>query len=136
MRIVAPTSANAIGVPMTSAATTRYVVATENSGRAITPLRATPIAAMIPTSTTSTSSETAMVAASAPPDRVAISRNGIETTTNARPVIHAARNLPMRMSAVVARVTCTGARVAASLSPLIELPLRVGETSTTSSSVM
>ena len=69
-----------------------------------------------------------MLAGVTPPASVAQSRKGTETATKARPVIHAARNFASRISAVVASVTCTGARVAASRSPLIALPLRVGET--------
>ena len=133
--MVAPASANAISVPITSAATTRYAVATEKSGRDRMPLRATPIAASTPISTTRTASEIMTVRGSTPPANVAITRKGTDTATKARPAIQAARNLPMTISPVVARVTCTGARVAASRSPLIAFPLKVGETSTTRSSV-
>src|SRR5690606_21292816 len=98
------------------------------------PLSPTPIAATTPTSTTRITSDTSTTAGATPPANVAISRKGAATATNASPVIQDATNLPIRISVVVASVTCTGARVAASRSPLIVLPDSVGETSTTSSS--
>src|SRR5690348_12086575 len=100
-----------IGVPTTRAATTRYVDATENSGRASSPLSPTPIATTTPISTMSTASETTAARGETPPVITAIRRNGTATPAKARPVIQAARNLPSTISVVVASVTCTGARV-------------------------
>lgn len=136
LRTAIPPSPKAMSVPNTRPATTRYVAATENSGRAMSPLRPTPMAATTMISTASTSSETSSTSASAPPPTSDSARNGTATRRNAPPVATAARSLPSMMSPVEAAVTWTAARVAASRSPLIALPLRVGETSTTSSSTM
>ncbi|CAH0225199.1 hypothetical protein SRABI128_02298 [Microbacterium sp. Bi128] len=109
-------------------------MATEKTGRATIALTPTPIAATTPTSSTRMPRDEAMTAGFSEPANVATTRNGSATTRNASPEIHAARNLPRTISVVVTSVTCTGARVAASRSPLTALPLRVGETSSTSSS--
>ncbi len=102
----------------------------------MSPLNPTPIAATMMISAASTSREMSSTAGFAPPPSNDRARNGTATTRKAPPVATAATSLPSMMSPVDAAVTCTAASVAASRSPLIALPLSVGDTSTTSSSTM
>ncbi len=99
------------------------------------PDSATPMPAITPVSTTRITSEVTTAHGLTSPASVESTRKGAATAAKASPVIHAARNLPKRISPVVASVTCTGASVAASRSPLMLLPLRVGETRRISSRV-
>ena len=106
----------------------------ENSGRVRMPDRPTPIAAITPSSSARMTTATTMTSGCSPPRSTAKLRNGSDATRKARAVIQAARNLPSTSCQVVIRVTWVVARVPASRSPLIAVPLSAGATRVPSSS--
>ena len=116
----------ASGVPMTRAATTRYVSTAEAEVRAVAAESPMPIAHTDPRVTTRISRWIASAVHDAPPASVNTNRNGRATARKAMAADHAAMSLPTTISWLRSAVACRSARVASARSPLMEVADRVG----------
>ena len=111
------------------AAIVRNVSRVEPAVRATNADQPTPMAHTHASSTAVSSTATTKDSAGVPPISTPSSRNGRLATRKANEAAHAASSLPSTISAGLSSVTWRVARVPALRSPLIEVELRVGVTS-------